>query len=413
MLSNGLSQIAPDHIFEVTALYNRDPNPNKANLGQGTYKTNEGKPFVFPAVQTAKERLLNSYHEYLPILGYPAFREEAKKLVFGEDAAAVKENRVATSQALSGTGSLHLAGSFLRRVCSSTTTVHITNPTWSNHRAVFETVGFPVKSYEYLDSAGRFDFSSLLTALQNAHSGDIFILHAVAHNPSGCDPSPSQWSQIRSIMQAKQLFPLLDAAYLGLTSGDFDADAWAIRHFASHGMEIAVCVSFAKNMGLYSERAGALHFVTTSEAEVRVVESHLEWLIRSEISNPPAFGARVAAEVLGDEALRGSWKEDLRGMTLRLKAMRARLVEELKRLGCPKNFDHVVEEAGMFTILGLTRGEVHLLRDEYSIYMADSSRISVAGLNEGNVVYIAEAINAICSATRQPQAAGQQITPSL
>lgn len=275
-------------------------------------------------------------------------------------------NQITVAQALSGTGSLHLAGAFLRRVTDSTSTVHVTDPSWSNHRAVFESVGFPVQAYPYLDDAGRFDFENLRKTLNEATPDSIFVLHASAHNPSGRDPTHEQWHEICKIMQQRRLFPLFDAAYLGLTTGDFDNDAWPIRYFADQGLELAVCLSFAKMMGLYGERVGALLFLSKSKNEAALIESHLEQLIRAEVSSPPAFGAKIAAEVLGDPELARSWKLDLAKMSQRLQEMRHMLVSELKRLGCKKNFDHIVEQVGMFTLLGLNLEQVTKLRGEHS-----------------------------------------------
>lgn len=251
-------------------------------------------------------------------------------------------------------------------MAASETAVYVTDPSWSNHRAVFETVGFPVKAYQYLDHDGRFDFETLRKTLNDAQPESIFVLHVSAHNPSGRDPTREQWQEICTIMQQRRLFPLFDAAYLGLTTGDFDNDAWPVRYFAEQGLELAVSLSFAKMMGLYGERVGALLFLTKSEDEVTIIESHLEQLIRAEISSPPAFGAKIAAEVLGDPELAMSWKQDLSMMSLRLQNMRQKLVSELKRLGCEKNFDHVVEQVGMFTLLGLNLEQVTTLRSQYA-----------------------------------------------
>lgn len=333
MFSRGIAHLPRDAIFTLTELYDLDKHPQKVNLGQGSYKTKEGKPFVFPAVEEAKQRILCGNHEYLPILGLPAFRRVVEKLIFGK-ARDVRDNGVlASSQALSGTGSLHLAGCFLRRVSKVDSTVYITNPSWPNHRAVFERVGFPVKAYRYLDADGKLDFLELRDTLEAAKKGDIFVFHASAHNPSGRDPTREQWQEICEIVQRKQLAPLFDAAYLGLTSGHFENDVWPIRHFSGKGLELIVCLSFAKMMGLYGERIGALVLQTSSAVETAIVESHLENLMLTEIGNPPAFGARVVTEVLSDPVLEASWREDLKSMSLRLRKMRQQLVNELKRLG--------------------------------------------------------------------------------
>ncbi|KAF2720203.1 PLP-dependent transferase [Polychaeton citri CBS 116435] len=396
MLSQTLSYIPPDAIFKLTELYNTDSDPRKVNLGQGTYKDEFGKPFILPAVKTAKSRLEGANHEYLPILGLPSLRLSASRLLFGDEHPAIVTGRVACSQSLSGTGALHLGGAFLRRVCDKSSIVYITDPSWSNHKAVFESVGFPVKSYRYLDDRGALDMENLVAVLKEAQPGSVFILHACAHNPSGRDPTQEQWLQIADIMQERSLFPVFDAAYLGMAGADFDSDAFAIRHFAER-MEIGVCLSFAKIMGLYGERTGIVAFVSQHAGGSRVIESHLEQLQRAEISNPPAFGARVVAEVLGDETLQAQWRSDLGGISSRLGQMRRKLVNELNDSGCPKPFEHIRQQVGMFGILGLSLEQVFLLREKYHIYMADSSRVSIAGLNEGNVKYVAKAIAEVCS----------------
>ncbi|KAJ5507680.1 hypothetical protein N7527_009823, partial [Penicillium freii] len=223
----------PDAIFELAKAYNADPVARKVNLGQGTYKDEKGNPWILPAVRSAKEKIKDSNHEYLPILGLPSFRTLATDLVFGKRSAAIREGRVAACQALSGTGALHIAGTMLKQVLGRDTTVYITKPSWSNHRQAFESIGFTVR---------EFDYSS------NAAPKSIFVFHASAHNPSGWDCSVDQWRQIGAIVKERQIFPLFDAAYLGLTSGDYDRDAFAIRYFADElGLEIAVCLSFERD----------------------------------------------------------------------------------------------------------------------------------------------------------------------
>ncbi|CEL00999.1 hypothetical protein ASPCAL00591 [Aspergillus calidoustus] len=391
--------VPPDAIFELTKLYNADPSPQKVNLGQGTYKDENGQPWILPAVAAAKEKVRDANHEYLPILGLAEFRARAVELLLGNGAEVIKDGRVASCQALSGTGALHTAGTMLYRAAQTAgrdiPTVYITKPSWSNHRQVFESVGFPVREFNYTtsDNSGV-DMESLTETLSQAPAHSIFVFHASAHNPSGWDPTVDQWKAIGKIVQERELFPIFDAAYLGMTSGDFDTDAWALRYFIHDlHLEAAVCISFAKSMGLYGERIGLCGFVTASATAATAVESTLAQLIRVEISNPPAFGARVVAQVLGDQGLREQWAGNLQTMSGRIKGMRWALYEGLVEFGTPGEWKRITEQKGMFCILGLSLNEVLHLREKYHIYMADSSRVSIAGLNPGNVRYVAECID--------------------
>ncbi|KAJ0417801.1 PLP-dependent transferase [Aspergillus carlsbadensis] len=389
----------PDAIFELTKTYNADLSPQKVNLGQGTYKDENGQPWILPAVAAAKEKIRGANHEYLPILGLPEFRARAVELLFGGDADVIRQGRVASCQALSGTGALHTAGTMLYRATQTSggtvPTVYITNPSWSNHRQVFESIGFPVREFNYttVDNSGV-DMESITETLSQAPPHSIFVFHASAHNPSGWDPTVEQWKAIGKIVKERTLFPIFDAAYLGMTSGDFNTDAWALRYFINElNLEAAVCLSFAKSMGLYGERIGLCAFVTASRTTAAAVESTLAQLIRVEISNPPAFGARVVAAVLGDVGLREEWNVNLRTMSARIRGMRGALYEGLVEFGTPGEWRSITEQKGMFCILGLSLEEVLHLRGKYHIYMADSSRVSIAGLNPGNVRYVAECID--------------------
>ncbi|BCS18273.1 uncharacterized protein APUU_11101A [Aspergillus puulaauensis] len=389
-------RIPADAIFALTAEFLADPSPKKVNLGQGTYRDNNAQPWVLPSVKKARsiieEKGLN--HEYLPILGLKGLRDGIAELVFGEGYGGVSD-RLATSQAISGTGSLHLAGKILK-YCSTTPSlpkVYIPTPTWSNHHLVFSSLGFECVSFQYYSPASKsLDIDSYLATLRSAAPGSIIILHACAHNPTGLDPSIEQWKEIASIVQARNLFPLFDAAYLGFNSGDYDRDAWAIRHFVSDlGLEAAVCLSFAKNMGLYGERVGALVLATTDKEVAGNAQSVLESLQRSEISNPPAFGAKIAETIMRDDGLRGLWFQDLKTMSGRIQEMRRALFDGLNTYSSG-NWDHLIRQSGMFGFLGLSKDAVKTLKDEYHIYMAENSRVSIAGLNTGNVDYVARSI---------------------
>ncbi|KAJ5538881.1 Aspartate aminotransferase [Penicillium frequentans] len=388
--------IPPDAIFALTAQYQADPFPQKVNLGQGTYRDEEGKPWVLPSVNKAREclRTKGLQHEYLPILGLQSFREETAKIVLGAELFKEQASKIATCQSLSGTGALHLAGLLLRACHTKLPKFYIPEPTWSNHHQVFQSLGFPCESFKYYDHEMKsLDIESYYSMLRQAEPNSVVILHACAHNPTGCDPSKEQWREIAQLMKARQLFPLFDSAYLGFNSGNFDEDAFAIRLFLGEmQMEAGVCVSFAKNMGLYGERVGCI-LMSTVDRQVAVnMQSMLEMLQRSEVSNPPAFGAKIASQVLGNDELKQMWFQDMMTMSGRIRAMRAALYEKLIFFGAPGSWEHLIQQSGMFGFLGLSHEVVLKLREQHHVYVADNSRISIAGLNAGNVEYVARSI---------------------
>ncbi|KAF6826610.1 aspartate aminotransferase (class I and II) [Colletotrichum plurivorum] len=402
--------IPPDAIFDVTRRYLADTDPNKVNLGQGTYRDENGQPWILPSVRAAEAALGEPGHEYLPIAGLKPFRDEAVKLVFGST-KAFAENRVSCdSQSLSGTGALLLAGLALKKAATGIHTIYITDPTWSNHELLFSSMGYAVKNLPYYKDRA-FDFDGYISTLKTAEPGSAVVLHACAHNPTGCDPSQEEWKQIASVITEKGIFPVFDSAYLGFNSGSVDDDAWAIRYFVDElGLEAAVCMSFAKSMGLYGERIGAVTFVANSEDKTRTVGSILENVQRATVSNPPAYGARIAAKVLGTPEIKEQWAKDLITMSGRIRAMRQRVYDELVRLQTPGDWSHIVKQSGMFGYTGISKGQVQHLEgwcfcrivfttqanlptEKYHVYMADTSRISIAGLNEKNVEYFARALD--------------------
>ncbi|KAJ5156885.1 aminotransferase [Penicillium capsulatum] len=388
--------IPPDTIFALTAQYVADHDPRKVNLGQGTYRDGAGQPWVLPAVNKAREALLTTglNHEYLPILGLGGFRDATAQIVLGSELVRARKDQIATCQSLSGTGALHLAGLLMRACRSELPKLYIPSPTWSNHHQVFRSLGFPCESFRYYDPETKeIDLDSYYEMLQSAEPNSVVILHACAHNPTGCDPSKEQWREIARRMKERRLFPLFDAAYLGFNSGSLDEDAFAIRLFTGEmDMEVAVCVSFAKNMGLYGERTGCFLVTTHTEETATNTQSMLEMLQRAEVSNPPGFGAKIASQVLGSEELRQMWYADLVTMSGRIRAMRMTLYEHLVSFGAPGSWDHLIRQSGMFGFLGLSAEAVVQLREKYHIYMADNSRISIAGLNDNNVEFVARSI---------------------
>ncbi|KAJ0116701.1 hypothetical protein J7T55_009851 [Diaporthe amygdali] len=387
--------VEPDGIFDVLRRYAADPSLEKVNVSAGAYRDGEGKPWFLPSVQMAKKKIAGSDHEYSPMMGFRPFRDACYELLL-HDTSALAEGRVAGVQSLSGTGALLLAGMTLHKANAGIKTVYLTTPTWPNHELLFETMGFTVKWLPYYNTKTRaLDEDAFVEALNAAEPNSAVIFHACAHNPTGCDPSRDGWRQIATAVRARNLFPVFDSAYLGFNSGSVDEDAWAIRYFVDElRMEAAVCTSFSKNMGLYGERVGTVTFVTASRDAAATVQSILENAQRATISTPPLYGARIAQAVLTTPEIRAQWAEDLVTMSGRILAMRRKLFEELVKLGAPGDWSHIVKQSGMFGFLGLNPAQVAHLETEHHVYMASSSRISIAGLNDGNVEYFAKALDA-------------------
>lgn len=387
----------PDALFALMARYKEDQFPKKVDLGVGAYRDNSGKPWILPSVRKADALIAadpSLNHEYLPIAGIPEFRSGAAKLILGEDSPAIAENRVASVQTISGTGANHLAGLFLSRFFKGD--VYVSDPTWANHHAIYTTTGLNVKTYPYFEpKTVSLNFKGMIDTISQAKSGDIILLHACAHNPTGIDPTQEQWKKIAEVVKEKNLVPLFDCAYQGFASGDLDKDAWAVRYFVEQGFEVLICQSFAKNFGLYGERVGALHVVLSNSSARDAVFSQVSFLQRSDISNPPAYGARIASRVLNTPELYADWKADLKTMSSRIIKMRAALRDALVKKGTPGNWDHIVNQIGMFSYTGLKPEQVDTLVNDYHVYFTRNGRISMAGLNENNVEYVADAFDKV------------------
>ncbi|KAI3454074.1 hypothetical protein Pfo_010737 [Paulownia fortunei] len=386
-----------DPILGVTVAYNKDPSPVKLNLGVGAYRTEEGKPLVLNVVRRAEQMLVNDssrVKEYLPIVGLTDFNKLSAKLILGADSPAIQENRVTTVQCLSGTGSLRVGAEFLARHYHQHT-IYIPQPTWGNHPKVFGLAGLSVKTYRYYDPATRgLSFQGLLEDLGSAPSGAIVLLHACAHNPTGVDPTTHQWEQIRQLMRSKALLPFFDSAYQGFASGNLDADAQSVRMFVKDGGECLVAQSFAKNMGLYGERVGALSIVCRTADVAGRVESQLKLVIRPMYSNPPIHGASIVATILKDRTMFQEWTVELKAMADRIISMRQQLFDALRSRGTPGDWSHIIKQIGMFTFTGLNSQQVDFMRKEYHIYMTSDGRISMAGLSSRTVAHLADAIHA-------------------
>ncbi|CAL9084358.1 unnamed protein product [Musa textilis] len=390
-------QAPEDPILGVTVAYNKDPSPVKVNLGVGAYRTEEGKPLVLNVVRRAEQLLVNDpsrVKEYLPITGLADFNKLSAKLIFGADSPAIQENRVATVQCLSGTGSLRVGGEFLARHYHERT-IYIPQPTWGNHPKVFTLAGLSVKTYRYYDPTTRgLNFEGLLADLSAAPPGAIVLLHACAHNPTGVDPTLDQWEQIRLLMRSKGLLPFFDSAYQGFASGNLDADAQSVRMFVADGGECLTAQSYAKNMGLYGERVGALSIVCKSADVATRVESQLKLVIRPMYSNPPIHGASIVATILKDRELYHEWTIELKAMADRIINMRQQLFDALRARGMPGDWSHIIKQIGMFTFTGLNTEQVTFMTKEYHIYMTSDGRISMAGLSSKTVPHLTDAIHA-------------------
>ena len=380
-------EMAPrDPILGITEAFNADQNPAKVNLGVGVYYDDNGKVPLLECVKKAEAILIEKYapRTYLPIEGLAAYDKAVQELVFGADSAVVTEKRAITAQAIGGTGALKLGADFLQRF-SPTSEVWISDPSWENHRALFESAGFKVNAYPYYDPATRgVNFSGMLEALNTMPAGSIVLLHACCHNPTGADLTDDQWTQVISVVTTRGLIPFLDMAYQGFGDG-IEADGKVVRRFAEAGGALFVSNSFSKSFSLYGERVGALSIAAGSAEEAARIMSQLKRVIRANYSNPPSHGGQVVATVLATPELRQLWEEELAAMRVRIRDMRQAFVEKLKAQAPAHDFGFVMQQRGMFSYSGLTKEQVGALRENNSIYAVDTGRICVAALNNKNI----------------------------
>ena len=386
--------LAPrDPILGLNEQFNADPNPAKVNLGVGVYFDEDGKLPVLRCVAAAEQQLLAAPKAkgYLPIDGIAAYDKAVQALVFGADCEAVHTGRVATAQTLGGTGGLKVGADFLKKL-KPDARVLISDPSWENHRALFTQAGFEVATYPYYNAATRgVRFEAMLAALQAAAAGTIVVLHACCHNPTGCDLSDEQWAQVARTCQAQGLVAFLDMAYQGFGTGIHE-DGVAVAHFLAAGASFFVSTSFSKSFSLYGERVGAVSVVCDNAEQAARVLSQLKLVIRANYSNPPTFGAQVVATVLTTPALRAQWDDELAGMRIRIKHMRALLAERLRAAGVAGELDYITRQKGMFSYSGLSQPQMQRLRSEFGVYGLDSGRICVAALNSRNIDAVVAAI---------------------
>jgi len=387
-------EMAPkDPILGVTEAFNADPNPRKVNLGVGVYCNEEGKVPLLECVREAQKALeaKAAPHPYLPIDGIPAYDRAVQELVFGADSAVVQDGRAITVQATGGTGALKIGADFLRRFLPSAQ-AYISDPSWENHRALFEGAGFAVNTYPYYDDATHgVDFEAMSRSLEAAPSGSVIVLHACCHNPTGADLDNEQWSRVIDIARTRGHIPILDIAYQGFGEG-IAADGAIVGRFAATPGPLFVASSYSKSFSLYGERVGALSVAGSSRDEAARLLSQIKRVARANYSSPPSFGGQVVASVLTTPALRSLWERELEAMRLRIRENRRALVEALRARLPQRDFDFVLDQKGMFSYSGLSADQIQRLRNEFSIYAISTGRICVAALNSRNIGDVADAI---------------------
>ncbi|MEN4239122.1 amino acid aminotransferase [Serratia marcescens] len=385
-----------DPILGLTDIFRADARPNKINLGIGVYKDETGKTPVLTSVKKAEQYLLENEttKNYLGIEGIPAFASCTQELLFGKESPIVTARRARTAQTPGGTGGLRVAADFIANQTSAKR-IWISNPSWPNHKNVFSAVGLEVLEYAYYDAANHaLDFDGLLNSVKQAQAGDVVLFHGCCHNPTGIDPTAEQWAQLAELSAANGWLPLFDFAYQGFANG-LEEDAQGLRIFAAKHQELIVASSYSKNFGLYNERVGACTIVAADAETADRAFSQVKAAIRANYSNPPSHGAAVVATILGNDALRAMWEQELTDMRQRIHRMRQLFVNTLQEKGAQQDFSFIIQQNGMFSFSGLTKEQVLRLREEFGVYAVNSGRVNVAGMTPDNMAPLCEAIVAV------------------
>jgi aromatic-amino-acid transaminase len=393
---SGIEQAPPDPILGLTEAFNADTNSKKVNLGVGVYQDAAGKVPVLKTVRAAEAKWYEQENSksYLPIDGVPAYNKAVQNLLFGADSPVTAAGRAVTVQSLGGTGALKLGADFLKRFFPNSS-VYISQPSWENHRQLFEAAGFKVENYPYYDAKTfGLDFEGMLAGIKKLPAGSIVLLHACCHNPTGVDLSKEQWKAVVEAFKSSDLIPFIDFAYQGFGEG-IDQDAYAVRLFAAEGIPCLISSSFSKSLSLYRERVGAMTILTANAEEAKRVLSQMKRVIRTNYSSPSSHGGQVAALILSDPQLRAEWDLEVAEMRNRIKQMRTLFVQTLAGKGVKQDFSFITRQNGMFSYTGLSKENVHRLRSEYSLYIVDSGRICLAAMNEKNLPAVCEAIAAV------------------
>ena len=387
-----------DPIFAIVDAYNKDPRPGKVNVSIGLYYDGEGRIPVLSSVRKAESRRATDTapRVYQPIEGAANYRQAVQNLVFGAEHEAVRSRRVVTIQTIGGSGALKVGADFIKRYFPQSE-VWVSDPTWDNHRSIFQMAGFRVHDYPYYDAqTGGVNFEAMTEALQDLPAKSVVLLHPCCHNPTGVDLSRDQWAQLVTIISERRLIPFMDMAYQGF-GDDLESDAYAVRAMADAGVAVFVSNSFSKNLSFYGERCGGLSVVCANAAEADRVLGQLKFTVRANYSSPPTYGGQVASIVMTDPELRAEWEEEVSAMRERIKAMRKRLYDVLTARIQDRDFGYLLSQRGMFSYTGLTPQQVDRLREEFAVYLVRSGRMCVAGINDGNVDAVAEAMAAVMS----------------
>ncbi|MCC7545400.1 MAG: aspartate/tyrosine/aromatic aminotransferase [Aquabacterium sp.] len=385
-----------DPILTLNEDFQKDPRTDKINLSIGIYFDEQGRLPVMNAVRQAESAMLSTIgpKPYLPMTGHPAYREAVQHLLFGADHEAVKSGRIATIQTLGGSGGLKVGGDFLKRYFPNSQ-VWVSDPTWDNHRAMFEGAGFQVNTYPYYDATtGGLKFDAMLSAIDALPAQSIVLLHACCHNPTGVDLSNAQWLQLIDVIKARKLLPYLDIAYQGFGAG-IEEDAFALRALADAGVSFFVANSFSKSFSLYGERVGGLSVVCPDKAQAQLVIGQLMSAVRRNYSSPPTHGAQIVAKVLQTPDLRTVWADELTAMRDRIKIMRQRLYDGVVERLPGRDVRYFIDQRGMFSYTGVSPQQADALREQHGVYVLRSGRMCAAGLNANNVDRVAEAFAAV------------------
>ncbi|AQU82602.1 MULTISPECIES: amino acid aminotransferase [unclassified Halomonas] len=390
-----IERVPGDAILGLIEAFKKDTNPQKVDLGVGVYRDSAGNTPVMRAVKEAEARLLKNEttKTYIGSHGAPAYGEAVLPIVFGAGSPVLKANRASATQSPGGTGALRLAADFIASQLPGKG-IWVSDPTWPNHHGIFTSAGIELHKYPYVDADNRLDFTGMLAALKKIPEGDVVVLHACCHNPTGFDLSAEQWQEVLTVLRERKLLPLIDFAYQGFGQG-LDEDAYGVRLLAENLDEAIITSSCSKNFGIYCERTGCLIMVAKDAEQMENIRSQVAIVARENYSNPPAHGGAIVSEILHDAELSAMWREELTEMRDRINSLRRDFVEALKPYGLDQKYACVAEQQGMFSYTGLTPEQVDRLRDEFGIYMVRSGRANVAGFSQENLAYLAKAIAAV------------------
>ena len=392
-LFSSIPTAAPDAILGMTDAFKNDPAPIKANLGVGVYQDGEGKIPMLRSLQRAAEIWAKQEDSktYLPIDGVPAYNAATQEVVFGKECSALKDKRVATIQTVGGSGALKIGIDFIKKF-SPTSSIYISDPSWENHRVIFEAAGLAVHTYPYYDpKTNGLRKEAMLETLRGLSPRTAVLLHACCHNPTGVDLDKETWEEVAQICSERDLIPFLDCAYQGFAEG-LELDAYPIRLMAEKGLNFLVSSSYSKSFSIYRERVGALSFVTNSAKEAAAVISQLKRIVRTLYSSPPSYGGQLVALALTTPELKSLWTQELEEMRVRISDMRSLFVQKLKEAVPQRDFSFVLKQRGMFSYSGLAVEQMQDLREQFHVYGLDSGRICVAAINAKNVDYICDSI---------------------